>query len=84
MAPVLVSVSFGIAGAILVESGLSFLGFGVQPPTPSWGSVLRDGFKDLTQWWLVVFPGAAIFLAVFTYNLVGDGLQEAMDPRLKR
>jgi peptide/nickel transport system permease protein len=84
LAPVLVSISFGIATAILIESGLSFLGFGVQPPTPSWGSVLRDGFQDLSQWWLVLFPGAAIFVAVFTYNLVGDGLQEAMDPRLKR
>jgi peptide/nickel transport system permease protein len=81
---VLVSVSFGIAGAILIESGLSFLGFGVQPPTPSWGSVLRDGFQDLTQVWLILFPGLCVFIAVFTYNLVGDGLQQAMDPRLKR
>jgi peptide/nickel transport system permease protein len=84
LAPVLVSISFGVAGAILIESGLSFLGFGVQPPTPSWGSVLRDGFKDLSQWWMIIFPGMAVFIAVFTYNLVGDGLQEAMDPRLKR
>ncbi len=84
LAPVLVSISFGVAGAILIESGLSFLGFGVQPPTPSWGAVLRDGFRDLTQWWLVFFPGLSIFVAVFTYNLVGDGLQEALDPRLKK
>jgi peptide/nickel transport system permease protein len=83
LAPALVSISFGIAGAILTESGLSFLGFGVQPPTPSWGAILRGGFADYTQWWLILFPGLAVFVAVLTYNLIGDGLQQAIDPRLR-
>jgi peptide/nickel transport system permease protein len=83
LAPALVSISFGIAGAILVESGLSFLGFGSPPPTPSWGSILRSGFADYSQWWLILFPGLAVFYGVFTYNLIGDGLQQAIDPRLR-
>jgi peptide/nickel transport system permease protein len=83
LAPVLVSVSFGIAGAILTESSLSFLGFGVQPPTPSWGAILKSGFADYSQWWLILFPGLGVFVAVLTYNLIGDGLQHAIDPRLR-
>ncbi|MEK7483415.1 MAG: ABC transporter permease subunit, partial [Planctomycetota bacterium] len=84
LAPVIVNVTFGIASAILTESGLSFLGFGVQEPTPSWGSVLSNGFKSgLTDYWLIGFSSFAIFVAIFTYNVVGDGLQEALDPRLK-
>jgi peptide/nickel transport system permease protein len=83
LAPVLVSVSFGIAGAILTESSLSFLGFGVQPPTPSWGAILKSGFADYSQWWLILFPGLGVFIAVLTYNLIGDGLQHAIDPRLR-
>ncbi len=87
LAPVVVSISFGIAGAILLESGLSFLGIGSEPTTPSWGRVLNDGFRTLggerPHWWLVLFPGLAIFTAVCVYNLVGDTLQEAMDPRLR-
>ncbi len=81
LTPVLVSISFGLAGAILAEAGLSFLGIGVQPPEPSWGNVLRSVQSDWSQWWLGVFPGAAIFLAVLSYNLVGEALRDALDVR---
>jgi peptide/nickel transport system permease protein len=83
MAPVLVSAVFGIAGAILTESALSFLGFGVPPPTPSWGDILSQS-RDYIEfaWWLTTFPGLAIFLSITAYNLVGEGLRDAMDPRL--
>lgn len=83
MAPVLVSAVFGIAGAILTESSLSFLGFGVPPPTPSWGDILSQS-RDYIEfaWWLTVFPGFAIFLSITAYNLVGEGLRDAMDPKL--
>lgn len=83
LAPVLVPITFGIASAILIESGLSFLGFGAPPPNPSWGTLLNAGRTNLQLWWLIVFPGTAIFLAVLAYNLVGEGLQEATDPRLR-
>tara|TARA_A200000113_G_scaffold156783_1_gene141407 strand:+ start:574 stop:1680 length:1107 start_codon:yes stop_codon:yes gene_type:complete len=83
LAPVLVPITFGIASAILVEGSLSFLGFGPPPPTASWGSVLNSARSNLQLWWLVVFPGAGIFLTVLAYNLVGEGLQEATDPRLR-
>lgn len=85
MAPVLVSAVFGIAGAILTESSLSFLGFGVPPPTPSWGDILSQS-RDYIEfaWWLTIFPGAAIFLSITAYNLVGEGLRDAMDPKLFR
>jgi peptide/nickel transport system permease protein len=78
-----VPITFGIAAAILVESGLSFLGFGPPPPSASWGSILNGARSNLAMWWLVVFPGIAIFLTVLAYNLVGEGLQEATDPRLR-
>jgi peptide/nickel transport system permease protein len=83
MAPVLVSAVFGIAGAILTESSLSFLGFGVPPPTPSWGDILSQS-RDYIEfaWWLTTFPGVAIFLSITAYNLVGEGLRDAMDPKL--
>ncbi len=84
LAPVLVSATFGVAGAILIESGLSFLGLGVQMPTPSWGQLLneaRDGVA--TYWWLTLWPGVAIFFSVTIYNLVGEGLRDALDPRLR-
>ncbi|MHC4714499.1 MAG: ABC transporter permease [Planctomycetota bacterium] len=84
IAPVLVSATFGIAGAILTESGLSFLGFGVPPPTASWGSILSLARQYVYQaWWLTAFPGAAIFLSILCYNLIGEGLRDAVDPRLK-
>ncbi len=83
MAPVFVSVTFGVAGAILIESGLSFLGLGVQPPDPSWGNILTSG-KDYieTAWWLTAFPGMAIFATIISYNLLGEGLRNILDPRL--
>jgi len=85
MAPVLVSVVFGIAGAILTESSLSFLGFGVPPPTPSWGDILSQS-RDYIEfaWWLTIFPGIAIFMSITAYNLLGEGLRDAMDPKLFR
>jgi ABC-type dipeptide/oligopeptide/nickel transport system permease subunit len=84
MAPVLVPITFGIAGAILIESGLSLLGLGSPPDTPSWGGLLNRGRENFeTMWWLIVFPGLAIFSTVLAYNLIGEGLQEATDPRLR-
>jgi peptide/nickel transport system permease protein len=85
LSPVLVSATFGVAGAILVESALSFLGFGVPPPTASWGEILSQSKAYLYRgaWWLVVYPGLAIFVAVTAFNLVGSGLRDAMDPRLR-
>jgi peptide/nickel transport system permease protein len=86
MAPVLVNATFGIAGAIFTEAALSFLGFGVVPPTPSWGQMLSKGVSPTGDflWWLSLFPGLAIFLTVVTYNLVGEGLRDAIDPRLRK
>ena len=85
LAPVLVPITFGIADAILIESGLSYLGFGASPPNPSWGTLLSAGRVTIQQtWWLILFPGAAIFLTVLAYNLIGEGLQEATDPRLRQ
>lgn len=83
LSPVLVAATFGIAGAILIESSLSFLGLGIQPPEPSWGNILTSGKDNITvAWWLSVFPGLAILLTVLSYNLVGEGLRDALDPRL--
>ena len=84
LAPVFVAATFGVASAILIESTLSFLGFGVPPSTASWGSILSNARQLLPSgWWLTVFPGLAIFLTVTSYNLVGEGLRDAADPRLK-
>jgi peptide/nickel transport system permease protein len=84
MSPVLVSATLGVAGAILTESALSFLGIGVQPPTPSWGNMLIAGKQTLgTAWWLSVFPGLAILITVLGYNLLGEGIRDAMDPRIR-
>jgi peptide/nickel transport system permease protein len=84
-APVLVSATLGVAGAILIESSLSFLGLGVQPPTPSWGNMLMEG-KEVLEIapWLSIFPGLAILFTVLGYNLLGEGLRDALDPRLKQ
>ena len=84
ISPILVSATLGVAGAILTESALSFLGIGVQPPTPSWGNMLIAGKQTLgTAWWLSVFPGLAILITVLGYNLLGEGIRDAMDPRIK-
>ena len=82
MSPVLVSATLGVAGAILTESALSFLGIGVQPPMASWGNILTSG-KDYIEfaWWLSLFPGLAILVTVLSYNLVGEGIRDALDPR---
>jgi peptide/nickel transport system permease protein len=85
LAPVLVPITFGIADAILIESSLSFLGFGASPPNPSWGTLLHAGRMAIQQsWWLILFPGLAIFFTVLAYNVIGEGLQEATDPRLRQ
>ncbi len=83
LAPVFVSAVLGIAGAVLLESGLSFLGLGVQPPTPTWGNILTLGKDNIEiAWWLSVFPGFAILITVLGYNLLGEGIRDALDPRL--
>jgi len=82
MAPIIVAATLGVAGAILAESTLSFLGLGVQPPTPTWGNLLKDAQTDMAAApWTAVFPGLAIFLAVVSVNFIGDGLRDALDPR---
>jgi peptide/nickel transport system permease protein len=83
LSPVFVAATFGVAGAILTESGLSFLGLGVQPPDPSWGNILTSGKDNIeVAWWLSLYPGLAILITVLSYNLVGEGLRDALDPRL--
>ena len=83
ISPALVSAPFGIAGAIITEAGLSLLGFGVRPPTPSWGTLLKLGNANYNYWWLIVVPSVAIFMTVTIFNLVGSGARDAMDPRLR-
>jgi len=83
LAPVLVAAVLGVAGAILTETALSYLGLGVQPPTPSWGNILADGRANMDiAWWLSVFPGLAILVTMLGYNLFGEGLRDALDPRV--
>ena len=85
MAPVLVAATLGVASAVLIESSLSFLGIGVQPPDPSWGNMLTEGKDNIEiAWWLSVFPGLAILITVMGYNLLGEGIRDALDPRLRR
>jgi peptide/nickel transport system permease protein len=84
LAPVLVSATLGVAGAILTESALSFLGIGIQPPDPSWGNMLTAGKDNIEiAWWLSFFPGFAIFITVMGYNMLGEGIRDAIDPRLR-
>ena len=84
MAPVIVAATLGIGNTIVLEAGLSFLGMGVQPPTPSWGTLVADGRQNLIgAWWVATFPGLAIVMTVLAFNLVGDGLRDALDPRLR-
>ena len=83
-APLTVLATLGIAGAIITGSALSFLGLGVRPPAPEWGNMLAEGREFLEHaWWVAFFPGLAIMLAVFSINLLGDGLRDALDPRLR-
>ena len=82
--PVLVSATLGIGGAILTESALSFLGIGVQPPTPSWGNILMDGKSTLgVAWWLTIFPGLFILFTVLAHNLLSEALRDSLEPKLK-
>lgn len=84
LGPIFVTMTFGVAGAILAESGLSFLGFGVQPPTASWGELLREALSNpVENWHLTLWPGLAIFLTVVSFNFVGEGLTKAFDPTRK-
>ena len=84
LAPVIVAATLGIGDTIVLEAGLSFLGLGVQPPTPSWGTMVADGRDNLVgAWWISTFPGLAIVLVVLCFNLAGDGLRDALDPRLR-
>ncbi len=85
LAPVLVAMTLGIPAAILMESGLSFLGLGVQPPHATWGNILTDGKDSLEiAWWMTVYPGLAILITVLAYNLLGEGIRDALDPRLRQ
>ena len=85
MASVLVTATLGVAGAILTESALSFLGIGVQPPTPSWGNILTAGKDHIDiAWWLSLYPGLAILVTVLGYNLLGEGIRDTLDPRLRQ
>ena len=85
LGPVTVAATLGIGNTIVLEAGLSFLGLGVQPPTASWGTMVADGRNVMLQaWWLSTFPGLAIVVTVLCFNLVGDGLRDALDPRLRR
>ena len=84
LAPALVAIAFGIATAILTESSLSFLGVGVPTDIVTWGSLVNNGRQNFSAWWLVSFPGLAIFITVTAYNLIGEGLRDALDPKLKK
>ena len=85
LAPIIVQASLGVAGAIITTASLSFIGLGVQPPTPEWGSMLSKGRQYIRNYWhLVTFPGVFIMTTVISLNLLGDGLRDALDPRLKR
>jgi peptide/nickel transport system permease protein len=84
LGPVIVAATLGLGNIILIEAGLSYLGLSVQPPTPSWGTMINDGREYLLQaWWATTFPGLAIVATVISFNLIGDGLRDALDPRLR-
>ena len=85
IAPILVAMTLGIPAAILTEAGLSFLGLGVQPPYATWGNILNDG-RDYIEiaWWMTLYPGLAILVTVLSYNLMGEGIRDALDPRLRQ
>jgi peptide/nickel transport system permease protein len=83
LGPVLITIAFGVAGAVLTESSLSFLGLGGGPNEITWGLLLKDARVNFSAWWLAVFPGLAIFVTVTIFNLLGEGLTEALDPKQK-
>ncbi len=83
-APVLVMGTLDLGNALLIFAGLSFLGLGAEPSTPEWGRMVSDGIANFDQWWISAFPGLAIFSIVMAFNFVGDGLRDALDPRLRR
>ena len=84
LAPIIVQMTLGVASAILSTASLSFIGLGIAPPTPEWGSMLSTGRQFMFEaWWIVTFPGVAIMLSIFALNLFGDGLRDALDPKLK-
>jgi dipeptide transport system permease protein len=85
MAPLIVQATLGFSTAILDAAALGFLGLGAQPPTPEWGTMLADSLQFVQRaWWVVTLPGLAILVTVLAFNLMGDGLRDALDPRLKR
>ncbi|NVJ11336.1 ABC transporter permease subunit, partial [Myxococcus sp. AM001] len=85
LAPLIVQASLGFSNAILDMAALGFLGMGAQPPTPEWGTMLSDVLQFAqSAWWVVTFPGVAILLTVLAFNLMGDGLRDALDPKLKQ
>ena len=82
LSPVVTTATLGIANVIIIEAGLSYLGIGVRPPTASWGNMIQDGVDQIASvWWVSFFPGLAILITVMAFNLVGDGLRDALDPR---
>ena len=85
LAPLIVQATLGFSSAILDMAALGFLGFGAQPPTPEWGSMLADARRYIqSAWWVVTFPGILILFTVIAFNLMGDGLRDALDPKLKK
>jgi peptide/nickel transport system permease protein len=84
VAPIIVMATLGMAGALIIAAAFSFLGIGAQPPTPCWGAILAGGRGFLRHaWWIATFPGVAIMVTVLGFNFMGDGLRDALDPRLK-
>jgi peptide/nickel transport system permease protein len=81
LSPVVVAATLGVGNVIVLESGLAFPGLGLPAPAPTWGGIIEEGRNDISLWWMAVFPGLAIVLTVIAFNLVGDGLREALDPR---
>ncbi len=88
LAPIIVQASLYLGGSIMAIAGLSFLGLGVQPPTPEWGNILNNGldyiYEFSTRWHVIVFPAMFIILTMLAFNLLGDGLRDAMDPRMRK
>jgi peptide/nickel transport system permease protein len=84
LGPIVVNGTLSVGAAIIVEAALSFLGFGIKPPTPSLGSLIADGQQSPQDWWITVFPGLTLLIIVIAINFVGDGLRDALDPQQRR